>query len=244
MFERFTQQAIKVIMLAQEEARRLGHNFVGTEQILLGLIDEGTGIAAKCLIASGVNLKDARKGVEKIIGRGSGFVAVEIPFTPRAKRVMELGWNESRRLGTDYIATEHLLLGLLTEGEGVAARVLENLDVNVPKLKEMVLKAIPGGKVETQPAGSAVHLDSARSVRKLYETERPTQFRRTTNSFLKFLVDLLPASARKIFDELEETVRNKEDALLNAEYDEAAILLDKQIELTEKLRRCSENGNV
>ena len=90
MFERFTEKAIKVIMLAQEEARRLGHNFVGTEQILLGLIGEGTGIAAKVLKSMGVNLKDARVEVEKIIGRGSGFVAVEIPFTPRAKKVLEL----------------------------------------------------------------------------------------------------------------------------------------------------------
>src|SRR5271155_343008 len=89
VFERFTEKAVKVIMLAQEEARRLGHNFVGTEQILLGLIGEGTGIAAKTLKSMGVNLKDARVEVEKIIGRGSGFVAVEIPFTPRAKRVLE-----------------------------------------------------------------------------------------------------------------------------------------------------------
>ena len=101
MFERFTEKAIKVIMLAQEEARRLGHNFVGTEQILLGLIGEGTGIAAKVLKSMGINLKDARVEVEKIIGRGSGFVAVEIPFTPRAKRVLELSLEEARQLGKD-----------------------------------------------------------------------------------------------------------------------------------------------
>ncbi|THG13048.1 hypothetical protein TEA_012136 [Camellia sinensis var. sinensis] len=128
MFERFTEKAIKVIMLAQEEARRLGHNFVGTEQILLGLIGEGTGIAAKVLKSMGINLKDARVEVEKIIGRGSGFVAVEIPFTPRAKRVLELSLEEARQLGHNYIGSEHLLLGLLREGEGVAARVLENLE--------------------------------------------------------------------------------------------------------------------
>ena len=121
MFERFTEKAIKVIMLAQEEARRLGHNFVGTEQILLGLIGEGTGVAAKVLKSMGVNLKDARVEVEKIIGRGSGFVAVEIPFTPRAKRVLELSLEEARQLGHNYIGTEHLLLGLIREGEGVAA---------------------------------------------------------------------------------------------------------------------------
>ncbi|VAH47364.1 unnamed protein product [Triticum turgidum subsp. durum] len=127
MFERFTEKAIKVIMLAQEEARRLGHNFVGTEQILLGLIGEGTGIAAKVLKSMGISLKDARVEVEKIIGRGSGFVAVEIPFTPRAKRVLELSLEEARQLGHNYIGSEHLLLGLLREGEGVAARVLESL---------------------------------------------------------------------------------------------------------------------
>lgn len=102
MFERFTEKAIKVIMLAQEEARRLGHNFVGTEQILLGLIGEGTGIAAKVLKSMGINLKDARVEVEKIIGRGSGFVAVEIPFTPRAKRVLELSLEEARQLGNFF----------------------------------------------------------------------------------------------------------------------------------------------
>lgn len=103
MFERFTEKAIKVIMLAQEEARRLGHNFVGTEQILLGLIGEGTGIAAKVLKSMGINLKDARVEVEKIIGRGSGFVAVEIPFTPRAKRVLELSLEEARQLGKCFL---------------------------------------------------------------------------------------------------------------------------------------------
>ncbi len=147
MFERFTEKAIKVIMLAQEEARRLGHNFVGTEQVLLGLIGEGTGVAAKTLKAMGVTLKDARVEVEKIIGRGSGFVAVEIPFTPRAKRVLELSWDEARQLGHNYIGTEHLLLGLIREGEGVAARVLENLGVDLNKVRSNVIKMLG----ETKP---------------------------------------------------------------------------------------------
>ncbi len=151
MFERFTEKAIKVIMLAQEEARRLGHNFVGTEQVLLGLIGEGTGVAAKTLKAMGVNLKDARVEVEKIIGRGSGFVAVEIPFTPRAKRVLELSWDEARQLGHNYIGTEHLLLGLIREGEGVAARVLENLGVDLNKVRSNVIKMLG----ETKPAQTA-----------------------------------------------------------------------------------------
>jgi ATP-dependent Clp protease ATP-binding subunit ClpC len=142
MFERFTEKAIKVIMLAQEEARRLGHNFVGTEQILLGLIGEGTGIAAKTLKQMGVNLKDARVEVEKIIGRGSGFVAVEIPFTPRAKRVLELAWDEARQLGHNYIGTEHLLLGLIREGEGVAAKVLESLNVDINRVRSNILRML------------------------------------------------------------------------------------------------------
>lgn len=149
MFERFTEKAIKVIMLAQEEARRLGHNFVGTEQVLLGLIGEGTGVAAKTLKTMGVTLKDARAEVEKIIGRGSGFVAVEIPFTPRAKRVLELSWDEARQLGHNYIGTEHLLLGLIREGEGVAARVLENLGVDLNKIRSNVIKMLGETKTAT-----------------------------------------------------------------------------------------------
>ena len=142
MFERFTEKAIRVIMLAQEEARRLGHNFVGTEQVLLGLIGEGSGVAAKTLKSMGVNIKDARAQVEKIIGRGSGFVAVEIPFTPRAKKVLELSWDEARQLGHNYIGTEHLLLGLIREGEGVAAKVLENLGVDLNKCRSNVIKIL------------------------------------------------------------------------------------------------------
>ena len=153
MFERFTEKAIKVIMLAQEEARRLGHNFVGTEQVLLGLIGEGTGVAAKTLKTMGVTLKDARAEVEKIIGRGSGFVAVEIPFTPRAKRVLELSWDEARQLGHNYIGTEHLLLGLIREGEGVAARVLENLGVDMNKIRSSVIKMLGDSKPQATTAG-------------------------------------------------------------------------------------------
>jgi ATP-dependent Clp protease ATP-binding subunit ClpC len=155
MFERFTEKAIKVIMLAQEEARRLGHNFVGTEQILLGLIGEGTGVAAKVLKSMGVNLKDARIEVEKIIGRGSGFVAVEIPFTPRAKRVLELSLEEARQLGHNYIGTEHLLLGLIREGEGVAARVLENLGVDLAKVRTQVIRMLgETAEVAAGPGGA------------------------------------------------------------------------------------------
>nr|AUG32720.1 endopeptidase Clp ATP-binding chain C [Paulinella longichromatophora] len=153
MFERFTEKAIKVVMLAQEEARRLGHNFVGTEQLLLGLIGEGTGLAAKMLKSMGLNLKTTRIEVEKIIGRGTGFVAVEIPFTPRAKRVLELSLEEARQLGNNYIGTEHLLLGLTREGEGVAARVLENLDIDQAQIRALVIQTL--GEIAAEIAAAS-----------------------------------------------------------------------------------------
>jgi ATP-dependent Clp protease ATP-binding subunit ClpA len=144
MFERFTEKAIKVILLAQEEARRLGHNWVGTEQILLGLIGEGMGIASSVLQSRGVNLKTTRLEVEKIIGRGAGKVAEEIPFTPSAKRALELSWDEAKQLTHNYIGTEHLLLGLTRAGQdSVAARVLSNMGVSLASLGDDVRAAIP-----------------------------------------------------------------------------------------------------
>jgi ATP-dependent Clp protease ATP-binding subunit ClpC len=153
MFEHFTSQAIRVIMLAQEEARRLGHNFVGTEQILLGLIGEGNGIAAKVLSDMGVTLKDARREVEKIIGRGSGFVPPEIPFTPKVKSLFEQAFKEARTLGNNYISTEHLLLGLTEAGEGVAAKVLQNLGIDLKDVRTAVIRRL-GEDVAVAPGVS------------------------------------------------------------------------------------------
>ena len=174
MFERFTEKAIRVIMLAQEEARHLGHNFVGTEQILLGLIGEGTGVAAKTLKAMGITLKDARAEVEKIIGRGSGFVAVEIPFTPKAKRVLELSWDEARQLGHSYIGTEHLLLGLIREGEGVAARVIENLGVDLNKVRSNVVKMLGETKTSTSSSSSSGSTPTAAATVSGGKTKTPS----------------------------------------------------------------------
>jgi hypothetical protein len=142
MFDRFTEKAIKAVLLAQEETRRLGHNFVGTEQILLGLIAEGTGIAAKVFQEMGIKLKTARIEVEKIIDRGSAELSEEIPFSPRAKIVLELSLQEAEQLGHDYVGTEHLLLGLIREGDGVAIRVLENLRIKPPKVRTSVLRML------------------------------------------------------------------------------------------------------
>jgi len=153
MFERFTDKALQVIMLAQEESRRLGHNFVGTEQILLGLLGEGSGVAFKVLKSFGVTIKDARLEVERLIGRGSGFVAVEIPFTPRAKKILEMAMQQGRDFGHSYINTEHLLLAIIEDKNGVGNRVLLNLGVNLSKLKTEVLGHI-GEIVEVTLANS------------------------------------------------------------------------------------------
>jgi uncharacterized caspase-like protein len=140
--EKFTNKSVKAIVLAQEESKRLGHSWIGSEQILLGLIGEGTDVAAKTLKSEGIKLKDARVAVEQIIGRGPGSVTADLPFTPRAKRVLELSLQEARRLGHNYVGTEHLLLGLTKEGEGVGARVLEILGADLQRLRDLVLQAI------------------------------------------------------------------------------------------------------
>ena len=141
-FDRFTETAINSLLLAQEESRRLGHNFVGSEQILLGLISHGTCIAAKVLKYHGLNLKDARIEVELIDGKGSGNVQVEIPFTLRAKRILDLSYLEAIELNHDYVGTEHILLAIVKEGEGCALRVIENFKVDTNKLKSKIFEYI------------------------------------------------------------------------------------------------------
>ena len=142
MFEKFTEGAIKVIMLSQEEARRMGHNFVGTEQLLLGVIGQRHGIGARALKKLKVTLKKARKEIELYIGRGTGFVASEIPFTPRAKRVLEMAVHEGKDLGQNFVGTEHILLALLIEADGVAMRTLDKLNVDTNKLRNLILTYI------------------------------------------------------------------------------------------------------
>lgn len=142
MFEKFTEGAIKVIMLSQEEARRMGHNFVGTEQLLLGVIGQRHGIGARALKKMKVTLKKARKEIELYIGRGTGFVASEIPFTPRAKRVLEMAVHESKDLGQNFVGTEHILLALVAESDGVAMRTLDKLNVDIQKLRNLILTYI------------------------------------------------------------------------------------------------------
>ena len=145
-FNKFTERARKVLHLAQEEAQRFKHNYIGTEHLLLGLIREGDGVAAKVLSNLGVDLDKARISVESILGRGNRVVIGEIGFTPRAKKVIELAVDEARRLHHHYLGTEHLLLGLVREGQGIGAGVLESLGVSLEKVRAQTMQVL--GKLE------------------------------------------------------------------------------------------------
>ena len=144
MFERFTDRARRVVVLAQEEARLLNHNYIGTEHILLGLIHEGEGVAAKALESLGISLEAVRAQVEEIIGHGGQAPSGHIPFTPRAKKVLELSLREALQLGHNYIGTEHILLGLIREGEGVAAQVLVKLGADLSRVRQQVIQLLSG----------------------------------------------------------------------------------------------------
>jgi ATP-dependent Clp protease ATP-binding subunit ClpC len=155
VFERFTDRARRVVVLAQEEARLLNHNYIGTEHILLGLIHEGEGVAAKALESLGISLEAVRAQVEEIIGHGGSAPSGHIPFTPRAKKVLELSLREALQLGHNYIGTEHILLGLIREGEGVAAQVLVKLGADLSRVRQQVIQLLSGyaGGKEGAPAG-------------------------------------------------------------------------------------------
>ena len=161
LFERFTDRARRVVVLAQEEARLLNHSYIGTEHILLGLIHEGEGVAAKALESLSISLEAVRAQVEDIIGQGGSSPSGHIPFTPRAKKVLELSLREALQLGHNYIGTEHILLGLIREGEGVAAQVLVKLGADLGRVRQQVIQLLSGyqgpagGKTEGQPSGGA-----------------------------------------------------------------------------------------
>ena len=154
MFHRFTDRARRVVHLAQEEARLLRHDYVGTEHLLLGLLYEGEGVAARALESLGISREDVRGQVEEITGHGQGSRAGPIPFTPRAKKVLELSLREALALGHHYIGTEHLLLGLLREGQGVAAQVLTRLGADHAQVQERVLGLLSGRVRAGRPAGA------------------------------------------------------------------------------------------
>src|SRR6202142_1112886 len=165
VFERFTDRARRVLVLAQEEARLLNHSFIGTEHILLGLIHEGEGVAAKALEQLGISLEAVREKVEETIGLSGTAPTGSPPFTPRAKKVLELSLREALQLGHNYIGTEHMLLGLVREGEGVAAQVLVNLGADLSRVRQQVIQLLSGynNPKEGAPAGSGPSSDSESS---------------------------------------------------------------------------------
>jgi ATP-dependent Clp protease ATP-binding subunit ClpA len=158
MFERFTDRARRVVVLAQEEARLLNHNYIGTEHVLLGLIHEGEGVAAKALESLGIKLEAVRREVEQTIGRGKQSQSGHIPFTPRAKKALELSLREALQLNHNYIGTEHILLGLIREGEGVAAQVLIRLGGDLDRVRQQVIELLHGqeaaGRESSRPFGA------------------------------------------------------------------------------------------
>ena len=180
MFERFTDRARRVVVLAQEEARMLSHNYIGTEHILLGLIHEGEGVAAKALESLDISLEAVRAQVEEIIGQGQQAPSGHIPFTPRAKKVLELSLREALQLGHSYIGTEHILLGLIREGEGVAAQVLQKLGADLNRVRQQVIQLLSGFQGKESAAAGApspgrrpVVVAGARPVRPQPDPGRP-----------------------------------------------------------------------
>ena len=151
MFERFTDRARRVVVLAQEEARTLNHNYIGTEHILLGLIHEGEGVAATGLKNLDISLEAVRQQVEEIIGQGQAASSGHIPFTPRAKKALELSYRESRQLGHTYIGTEHILLGLIREGEGVAAEVLVRFGADLNRVRREIVRLVSANLSDEGP---------------------------------------------------------------------------------------------
>jgi ATP-dependent Clp protease ATP-binding subunit ClpA len=206
VFERFTDRARRVVVLAQEEARLLKHNYVGTEHILLGLIHEGEGVAAKALESLGISLEAVRAQVEEIIGQGQSAPTGHIPFTPRAKKVLELSLREAKQLGHNYIGTEHILLGLIREGEGVAAQVLVNLGASLDRVRQQVIQLLTGytgGEVVAEPAGAR------------------TRLVRMT----------VPAELREAEEQLAQVRQEKQAAIDRADFEQAARLRDKERQL-------------
>ena len=212
MFERFTDRARRVVVLAQEEARLLNHNYIGTEHLLLGLAHEGEGVAAMALESLGISPEAVRAQVEEIIGQGQRAPTGHIPITPRAKKVFELSLREALQLGHNYIGTEHLLLGLIREGEGVAAQVLVKLGADLSRVRQQVLQLLAGyagGQEIAEQAGAR------------------TRLVRMT----------VPDDLREAEEQLAQVRRDKEAAIDAEDFERAAVLRDAEREL---LRRRAE----
>jgi hypothetical protein len=222
MFERFTDRARRVVVLAQEEARMLNHNYIGTEHLLLGLIHEGQGVAAKALESLGISLEAVRQQVEEIIGQGQQAPSGHIPFTPRAKKVLELSLRESQQLDHDYIGTEHILLGLIREGEGVAAQVLVRLGADLNRVRQQVTRLLAHGH---QGEGPPSRADAPGEPRRLRVTEFESRL-----SAIEQRVGTGPDTA-DLDEEIAQVRRDKESAIDSQAFEQAGSLRDRERQL-------------
>jgi Clp amino terminal domain, pathogenicity island component/UvrB/uvrC motif len=224
MFERFTDRARRVVVLAQEEARMLNHAHIGTEHLLLGLVHEGQGVAARALESLNISLSALRREVEEIIGRGEQPPSGHIPFTPQAKQVLELSLRESNQLGHSYIGTEHILLGLLREGEGVAAQVLVKMGTDLNRVRQRVVELLHGRSGEPPPSERRMRARSAGDILDLLDAldQRLGAIERW--------VGMRPD--RRDLDEEIARVRGEKEAAIDAQdFETAAALRDQEREL-------------
>jgi ATP-dependent Clp protease ATP-binding subunit ClpC len=226
MFERFTDRARRVVVLAQEEARMLNHNYIGTEHILLGLIREGEGVAAKALESLGISLEAVRQQVEEIIGQGQQAPSGHIPFTPRAKKVLELSLREALQLGHNYIGTEHILLGLIREGEGVAAHVLVKLGADLNRVRQQVIQLLHGHGGQ-EPEGAHPALRERELLSGVVARVNTIDSRL---SAVEQRVGTGPDTG-DLNQQIEQVQRERQAAVDAQEYEQAASLRDREKEL-------------
>jgi ATP-dependent Clp protease ATP-binding subunit ClpC len=226
MFERFTDRARRVVVLAQDEARRLDHNYIGTEHILLGLIHEGEGVAAKALESLGISLDAVRQQVEEIIGQGQQAPSGHIPFTPRAKKVFELSLREAVQLGHKHIGTEHILLGLIREGDGVAAQVLVKLGADLNRVRQQVIQLLHGYRAEEPLSAQS----AAQELRLLPGVKILLEAIEQRLTAMEQRVGTGPDTSE--LDEQIETVCTEKEAAVDAQdYAQAASLRSREKEL-------------
>jgi ATP-dependent Clp protease ATP-binding subunit ClpA len=234
MFERFSGRARRVVVLAQEEARMLNHDYIGTEHILLGLIHEGEGVAATALESLGISLDAVRQQVEEIIGPGQQAPSGHIPYTPRAKKVLELSLREALQLGHNYIGTEHILLGLIREGHGVAAQVLVKLGAHLDRVRQEVIQVLQEYQGEDEPG---IRRPAARPgpVRR-----RMRELQAEIREHVEFIGSQLSAIEQRVgagpevgdLDrQIEQVRRDKESAATAEDYENAAALRDRERQL-------------
>jgi hypothetical protein len=210
VFERFTERARQAVVLAQDEARVLKHNYIGTEHLLLGLLREEEGVAARVLDSLDVTLVEVRAQVTRVVGEGDEVVTGQIPFTPRAKKVLELGLREALSLGHNYIGTEHVLLGLIRENEGVAARILLEFDADADKIRDQIIRMLSGASYRPPEAPS----DTS-------EAPPPRS----------------PPVATEVVEEIERLRTTREAAIEEQRFEEAAMLRDRERRLRRAARQ-------